>query len=51
MISYTKINLIIHKLSYSGISPRFCKVPQSSFDKAEMIQEKLEFSIVFQIVP
>ena len=50
MISYTKINLMNHKLSLE-IYPRFHKVPQSSFDKAEMIQEKLEFSIVFQNVP
>ena len=40
MISYTKINLMIHKLSYSGNYPRFRKVPQSSFDKADMIKEK-----------
>ena len=48
MISRKFVPYMIHRLSYSGISPRFCKVLQRSFGKAEMIQEKLGFSRHFK---
>ena len=46
MISYAKYNQMIHKLFILESSSRFRNVPESSFDKAEIIQKKAFWKVL-----